>query len=98
MVAWTPVFAGEPAADLASPKPTSNQNLRVLLHIPGSARLLDYPEVCRVHTCDKDQITFETHDGYIVTHRGSFTVIQHRNTVPSGQNPLSPGPRYYEPK
>ncbi len=96
---FSPAFAEDTKPDLLAPKPADIRSIRVLLHIPGSPRLIDYPDVCKVVSCDSDCIVFETHDGTAITHRGSFTVIQPRNIVSeSVRNRLSPGPRFYETK
>jgi hypothetical protein len=83
--------------DLRAPKPEGFRNMRVLLYVPGSARLLDYPDVSEILCCDQGQITFETVDGFIITHQGAFTIMQAKNSVKALQHPLR-GPRFYDSK
>jgi hypothetical protein len=83
--------------DLKAPKPVNFQSMRVLLYVPGSARMLDYPDVCEILCCDQGEITFETHDGFIITHQGAFTVMQAKNSIKSVQHPKR-GPRFYDAK
>jgi hypothetical protein len=95
----SPAFAEDTLLDLLGPKPADVRSIRVLLHLPGSARLIDYPDVCKVVSCDANCIVFETHDGTAITHRGGFTVIQPRNIVSEPVRArLDPGPRFYETK
>lgn len=95
----SPAFAEDTKPDLLAPKPADLRSIRVLLYIPGSPRLIDYPDVCKVVSCDADCIVFETHDGAVITHRGGFTMIQPRNVVSERtQTRLAPGPRFYEAK
>jgi hypothetical protein len=92
-----PASAEDSRPDLKSPKPDNFGPIRVLLHIAGSPRLIDYSDVCKILCSDPGQITFETNDGYVVTHQGAFTVIQQRATISSpASNPR--GPRFYDPK
>jgi hypothetical protein len=88
------VLAAEPG-DLLAPKTAGAQALRVLLHIGAGERLIDYPDVSKVLDCGDAQITFETHDGLIVTHRGAFTLIQQRSSFDAHQ---SRGVRFYDAK
>lgn len=94
-----PAFAGDNQPDLSALRPVDQRSIRVLLYIPGGPRLIDYPDVCKVVSCDEHCILFETHDGTTVTHRGAYTIIQPRNLVSERtQTRLSPGPRFYEGK
>ena len=83
------------AEDLSSPETAGPQSIRVLLHIGTSERLLDYQDVAKVIDCKADQITFETQGGLVVTHRGTFTVIQNRTSFSDHQ---SRGVRFYDAK
>lgn len=90
-------FADDARPDLRSPKPETNPLLRVLLYIAGSSRLIDYPDVYKILSCDDDRITFETQDGYVVTHHGQFTVIQQKAALSEAHaNPH--GPRFFDVK
>lgn len=85
----------EPAEDLHSPKAESSRFYRVFLYIPGSPRMIDYADVEKIISCERDRIAFETQDGQIIVHQGPFTVIQPRNaTVSRGGG----GPRFYDVK
>ena len=85
------------AEDLQSPRPTAARNIRVLLHLSGSDRLLDYPDVCKILSCEAASISFETVDGFLVSHRGTYTIIEQKfGSNDRGTNP--PGRRFYDPK
>ena len=84
----------EPQADLLSPKSENPRLLRILLYVPGSARLIDYPDVEKIISCEAARITFETQDGHVVMHHGPFTVIQPRG----GTAATSDGSRFFDPK
>jgi hypothetical protein len=85
---------GDTPPDLLSPKSENPRLLRILLYIPGSARLIDYPDVEKILCCEKESITFETMDGHVVLHRGPFTVIQPRNATAA----TSDGSKFFNPK
>lgn len=84
----------DPPPDLRSPKSEHPRLLRILLYVPGSARLIDYPDVEKILCCDTARITFETQDGHVVMHHGPFTVIQPRNAPAA----TSDGSRFFDPK
>lgn len=84
----------DPPADLRSPKSESPRLLRIFLYIPGSERLIDYPDVEKIICCEAARITFETQDGHVVMHHGPFTVIQPRGGTAS----TSSGARFYDVK
>jgi hypothetical protein len=84
----------DPLADLRSPKSENPRLLRILLYVPGSARLIDYPDVEKIICCDAARITFETQDGHIIMHHGPFTVIQPRAATAA----TSDGSRFFDPK
>jgi len=95
----SPAFAEDTQPDLFALKPADQRSIRVLLYIPGGPRIIDYPDVCKVVSCDEHCILFETHDGTTVTHRGAYTIIQPRLLVSERtQTRLDPGPRYYDTK
>ena len=96
----SPVFAEDTdKPDLAGLRPADQRSIRVLLYIPGGPRLIDYPDVCKVVSCDEHCILFETHDGTTVTHRGAYTIIQPRILVSERtEKKLSPGRQFYEAK
>jgi hypothetical protein len=72
---WIMLAASVSGDDLAAPKPSVGRASRVFLHIVGSPRALEYSDVIKVHVLDNDGITFETQDGFIIVHRGPFTLI-----------------------
>jgi hypothetical protein len=84
----------DPPTDLRSPKSENPRLLRILLYVPGSARLIDYPDVERILTCDRERIAFETQDGHVVMHHGPFTVIQPRTASAT----TGDGSRFYDVK
>lgn len=84
----------EDSPDLRAPKAEAPRLLRVLLHLAGSPRLIDYPDVEKIICCEPTRITFETQDGSIVMHQGSFTVIQPRTANAT----TSAGGRFYDVK
>jgi len=71
--------------------------IRVLLHLNGGERLIDYSDVYRLHTTDPKMITFETGDGFLVTHHGSYTLILEKNSAGSART-VAPGQRFFDPK
>jgi hypothetical protein len=86
-------LAEEPQA----PKPTTTYLFRVLLHIQGSARSLDYTDVVKLHCCTPHSITFETYDGFIVAHQGPYTLIGPKNEMAARKGVLEGG-RFFDPK
>jgi hypothetical protein len=94
LVFLTSPLHADPLPDLLSPKAENSRLLRVFLYIPGIPRLIDYPDVEKIISCDKDRIAFETQDGQIVFHNGPFTVIQPRNASAAS----SGGPRFFDLK
>ena len=90
-----------PRADYLNP-------IRVLLYVPGTDLVFDYPDVCRIFCALAAEISFETQDGSVVTHRGTYTIIQTRNsvvTIPpqretdswrSRHRAVSFGPKFYD--
>jgi hypothetical protein len=80
--------------DLLSPKSEVPRLLRILLYIPGSPRLIDYPDVEKILCCEANRITFETQDGHVVLHQGPFTVIQPRTATATTSN----GSKFYDVK
>lgn len=93
IVLGAPALA-DPPADLRSPKSENPRLLRILLYVPGSARLIDYPDVEKILCCEAARITFETQDGHVVMHQGPFTVIQPRNATAATRD----GSRFFDPK
>jgi len=94
-----PVRADDSNPDLRAPKSENTRLTRIFLYIPGSARMIDYPDVECILNCDKDQVTFRTQDGHVVQHHGPYTVIQPKmaqNTTGSHGN--SGGPRFFDLK
>jgi hypothetical protein len=85
------------AEDHAAPKPISTHLLRVLLHVQGAARALDYTDVVKVHCCNAQSISFETYDGFIVAHQGPYTLIGPKNELHHGKGVLA-GTHFYDPK
>ncbi|MDQ3624228.1 MAG: hypothetical protein M3463_17360 [Verrucomicrobiota bacterium] len=99
---WSWLFAFAlpwPAAaeDLKSPKPDGGRTIRVLLHLSGSERLIDYSDVYRLHSNDSKMISFETSDGFLITHHGSYTLILEKNAAGSSRA-VPPGQRFFDPK
>jgi hypothetical protein len=97
------LLRAEESADLTGPKAVQPQLLRVLLHLPGTGRLIDYPDVERIVCCDAGRIVFATQDGQIVVHQGGFTVVVPRDAPPAATARPSAsggtiGPRFYDPK
>lgn len=90
------------AEDLKAPKPDTTRSIRVLLHLPGSSRLIDYPDVYKVHACEPTYISFETSDGFLISHRGTYTLVEPRANVISRGGSLpgntDPGQRFFDPK
>jgi hypothetical protein len=85
------------AEDLQSPRPTAARHIRILLHLAGSDRLIDYPDVDKILSSDPASISFETVDGFIVSHRGTYTIIEQKYGAGSrAQNPA--GRRFFDPK
>jgi hypothetical protein len=80
-----------------APKPTTNYLFRVLLHIQGSSRTLDYTDVVKLHCCAPQAITFETYDGFIVAHQGPYTLIGPKNEL-VGRKGVAEGGRFFDPK
>lgn len=101
-IRWSCLFAvalAWPAAaeDIKGPKPEPGRTIRVLLHLNGGERLIDYSDVYRLHTTDSKMITFETSDGFLVTHHGSYTLILDKNSAGSART-VAPGQRFFDPK
>ena len=90
----TPAFA----EDLKAPKPDSTNSARVLLHLAGSERVIDYANVYKIYTCDPQFISFETADGYVISHHGSYTLIEAKNAAATLRSSVVPGRRFYDPK
>ena len=90
------MFASALAEDLSSPKPGAGR-IRVLLHLAGSERLIDYADVYKLYNCDANAISFETNDGFIVSHRGSYTLIVQKSAA-SEIRAATPGERFFDPK
>ncbi|MGB8169095.1 MAG: hypothetical protein WCF18_16480 [Chthoniobacteraceae bacterium] len=88
-----PLHAETPP-DLRSPKSEAPRLLRILLYIPGSSRLIDYPDVEKILCCDANRISFETQDGHVILHQGPFTVIQPRTATAA----TSDGSKFYDVK
>ena len=86
------------AEDLKAPKPEQANCARVLLHLAGSDRLIDYRDVYKIYTCDPQFISFETADGYVVSHHGSYTLIEAKNGSATLRSSVVPGRRFYDPK
>ncbi|HEX8295486.1 MAG TPA: hypothetical protein VF593_04260 [Chthoniobacteraceae bacterium] len=93
---FAPASADDSKPDLKSPKPEFARMLRILLHTAGSSRMIDYPDVAKVVCVDPGQITFETSDGYVVTHQGTWTVIQQRSSATEAHG--SSGTRFFDAK
>ena len=91
-------FAQEPA--IPSPRADYLNPIRILLYVPGTDLLFDYPDVCRVLCSAAAQISFETRDGTVVTHQGTYTIIQARNAIAEAPRRHLPslGPRFYDIK
>ncbi len=85
------------ADDSQAPKPTTNYLFRVLLHIQGSPRSLDYTDVVKLHCCAPQAITFETYDGFIVAHQGAYTLIGPKTEM-AGRKGVAEGGRFFDPK
>jgi hypothetical protein len=85
------------AEDLAGPKPAAAHLYRVLLHVQGSSRAIDYTDVVKLHACTPDSITFETYDGYIVAHQGPYTLIGPKSDL-QGRKGVLEGGRFFDPK
>jgi hypothetical protein len=83
------------AEDLISPKAVGNQGIRVMLHINGNPRWIDYPDVYRVLCSEPLKIVFETIDGCVVVHQGTYTVIQQKAAFTEH---VSRGVRFYDAK
>ena len=81
--------------DLVSPKAVGNQGIRVLLHINGNPRSIDYSDVYRVLCSEPQKIVFETIDGFVVVHQGTYTVIAQKAPF---QEHHSRGVRFYDAK
>ncbi len=93
-LALTASARAEDGPDLRSPKSEAPRLIRIFLYVPGSSRLIDYPDVERIICCDKERIAFETQDGHVVMHHGPFTVIQPR----TASNTTSDGSKFYDVK
>jgi hypothetical protein len=90
------LFAREAQSDdRMSPKPTGVQTARVLLHVAGSDRVIDFNDVSKVLCSEAAKIVFETHDGHVVVHQGTYTLIQQRNSFNEHQ---ARGIRFYDAK
>ncbi len=85
------------ADDQQSPKPTASHLFRVLLHVPGVQRTLDYCDVVKIHSCSPESITFETFDGFIVAHQGVYTLIGPKSELQNRKGVLEGG-RFFDPK
>lgn len=85
------------AEDLSAPKPGTGRPIRVLLHLAGSERLIDYNDVYKLYNCDANAISFETSDGFIVIHRGAYTLIVQKSAA-SEIRSSTPGERFFDPK
>lgn len=85
------------ADDQLSPKPTATYLFRVLLHVPGVQRTLDYTDVVKIHSCTHESITFETSDGFIVAHQGAYTLIGPKTELQNRKGVLEGG-RFFDPK
>ena len=71
--------------------------MRVLLHLAGSDRVIDYSDVYKLHNCEANAISFETADGFIVTHRGPYTLIVQKSSAGEIRS-ATPGQRFFDPK
>lgn len=85
------------AEESPAPKPTATHLFRVLLHIQGSPRGLDYTDVVKLHSCTPQSITFETYDGFIVAHQGPYTLVGPKNEM-AGRKGVLEGGRFFDPK
>lgn len=94
VITLTAPLRADAPPDLRSPKSEIPRLLRILLYIPGSSRLIDYPDVEKILGCEANRITFETQDGHIILHHGPFTVIQPRTANAT----TSDGSKFYDVK
>ena len=85
------------AEDLNAPKPPNVNHARVMLHLAGSERLIDYSDVFKIYTCEPQFISFETADGYVVSHHGTYTLVESKNAT-NLRSTVVPGRRFYDPK
>lgn len=85
------------AQDLTGPKPAASHLFRILLHVSGSPRVIDYTDVVKLHCCTPQSITFETYDGFIVAHQGPYTLIGPRTEM-QGRKGVLEGGRFFDPK
>ena len=74
------------AEDLVSPKPIQRNLFRILLYIPGVQRALDYGDVYKIHRCAENCVVFETNDGFVIAHRGPYTLMGQKNDILQGKN------------
>jgi hypothetical protein len=85
------------ADDLTALKPEQPNCARVLLHLASGERLIDYPNVVKIYTCEPQFISFETIDGYVISHRGTYTLLEQKNGTSVRSN-VVPGQRFFDPK
>jgi hypothetical protein len=102
-LAWTFLTASAQSDDLAAPKPLPGRGYQVLLYVTGSSRMLEYSDVVRVCGLDDEGIKFETLDGFIVVHRGPYTLVGPKTdagerTVSALHSPSGNRIRFYEAK
>ena len=91
------------AEDLAAPKPLPGRGYQVFLYVVGSSRMLEYSDVVRVCGLDDEGIKFETLDGFIIVHRGPYTLVGPKNdpverTVSAHRGSSGNRVRFYEAK
>jgi hypothetical protein len=62
------------------PKPPSTRQYRIILYVPHSTQPYEYTDVAKIIKSDPAHIIFETSDGFVIIHNGSYTSIQPKDT------------------
>ena len=101
-IAWTFLATAGFSEDLAAPKPLPGRGYQVFLYVTGSSRMLEYSDVVRVCGLDDEGIKFETLDGFIIVHRGPYTLVgpkvESERTVTAIHTSSGNRVRFYEAK
>jgi hypothetical protein len=101
-IAWTCLATVGFSDDLAAPKPLPGRGYQVFLYVTGSSRMLEYSDVVRVCGLDDEGIKFETVDGFIIVHRGPYTLVgpkvESERTVTAIHTSSGTRVRFYEAK
>ena len=101
-IAWTCLVTSAFSDDLNAPKPLPGRGYQIFLYVTGSSRMLEYGDVVRVCGMDDEGIKFETVDGFIIVHRGPYTLVGPKNegerTVTAIHSSLGNRVRFYEAK